>query len=130
MTKQEAVRAFVDRDLHPVPLDWVQTIAEAKHEEIYAWPMWGTMWFCDMPWVKHHTKPMTKENFNEDYFDEEMEGADVVVDKDGSPTNIYVYEIDGHTLIGVNGAGYDFYDGVWDKLYDILGLERHEKETN
>jgi len=61
-----------------------------------------------------------------DYIDEEMSGERCVLDKDGNTTAMFVYEIEGEYLLGVNGAGWNFYDGVWDKLYDLLGLKWHE----
>ena len=66
-----------------------------------------------------------------DVYDEEMEGARnvVVEDKHGThSTAIYIYDIDGQYLIGVNGAGWNFYEGVWDKLYDFFGLTWHEEK--
>lgn len=64
----------------------------------------------------------------EEYIDEEMSGCRNVLDKDGNTTAMFIYELDGQYLIGVNGAGWNFYDGVWDKLYDVCGLQWHDKE--
>ena len=63
----------------------------------------------------------------ENYINEEMAGAYCVLDKDGNTTAVYICEIDDQYVIGVNGAGWNFYDGVWDKLYDLLGLEWHDE---
>lgn len=59
----------------------------------------------------------------EEYTDEEMDGANCVLDKDGNRTGLYVYEIGDEYVIGVNGAGWNFYDGIWDRLYDMLGFK-------
>jgi hypothetical protein len=64
----------------------------------------------------------------EDYIDEEMDGAYCILDKDGSPTAAYIYEIDGKYIVGIDGAGWNFFDGVWDKLYDVAGLHWHKEE--
>lgn len=64
----------------------------------------------------------------ENYVDEEMAGERCVLDKDGNTTAMFIYELDGQYLLGVNGAGWNFYNGVWDKLYDICGLQWHESE--
>ena len=64
----------------------------------------------------------------EDYIDEEMSGELNVLDKDGSPTAVFIYELDGEYIIGVNGAGWNFYDGVWDRLYEVAGLQWHSEE--
>lgn len=63
----------------------------------------------------------------EQYIDEEMAGEHCVLDKDGNTTALFVYEVGDEYVIGVNGAGWNFYDGVWDKLYDLLGLKWHEE---
>lgn len=121
-TKEEAIEAFV-KELNEVPQSWVQKIIEAEGD-FKALPMWGTMWFIDWD-LSSHIKKMTEENFGDD-FDEEMEGEMVVVDTDGSPTRIYYYEVEDEKLIGIHAAGWNFYNGIWDKLYDILGLKWHK----
>lgn len=63
----------------------------------------------------------------ENYVDEEMAGEECILDADGRPTAAFLYEIDGRYLIGVNGAGWDFCDGVWDRIYDALGLRWHDE---
>ena len=66
----------------------------------------------------------------EDYVDEEMGYEHNVLDVDGSPTAVYIYDIEGYYVIGVNGAGWDFYGGVWDKMYDVCGLKWHKEEED
>lgn len=66
----------------------------------------------------------------EEYYDEEMSGAHCVLDKDGSTTAAYIYDVDGIYVLGINGAGWDFYDGVWDRLYDVCGLHWHKEEKD
>lgn len=136
MTKSEAVHAFVERDFNAIPLDWVKAVAEMKGEEIHTWPMWGTMWIVD----NHTGEQLMKASHSvyssldeateaepsgdpQDYVDEEMGGALKIAD-----TAAFIYEIDGQYVVGINGAGWDFYNGVWNKLYDLLGLEWHVKE--
>lgn len=64
----------------------------------------------------------------EEYVDEEMAGERAVLDKDGAPMSVYIYEVDGEYVIGVNGAGYNFFDGVWDRLYDAMGFKWHKED--
>lgn len=40
-------------------------------------------------------------------------------------TGIYTVECDGELVLGINGAGYDFYTSHWAKLYDALGYHWH-----
>lgn len=62
------------------------------------------------------------------YYDEEMAYERSVLDKDGDPTSMFVYEVGDEYVVGINGAGWDFYDGVWDRIYDTLGLHWHKEE--
>jgi len=64
----------------------------------------------------------------ENYVDESMAGERCVLDKNGETTNIFIYEVLDEYVIGVNGTGWNFYDGVWDRLYDVLGLKWHKEE--
>jgi len=41
-------------------------------------------------------------------------------------TGIYAIQFDGELLLGIHGAGYDFYSEHWSKLYDALGYLWHE----
>lgn len=140
MTKEQAVQSFVERDFSAIPQEWVKIVAEAKGEEIYALPMWGTMWIvkyfgeklinsaklvCAPEECENHDKDTTCD-VCEDY--EEMGGAMNIKDKDGVGTAAYIYEIDGTYVVGIHGAGWNFYDGVWDRLYDLLGMKWHEEE--
>lgn len=66
----------------------------------------------------------------ENYVNEEMADELCVLDKDGDPTSMFVYEVRDEYVVGINGAGWNFYDGVWDRIYDTLGLQWHEEEVN
>ncbi len=75
-------------------------------------------------------KAIEKEDYSEyeEYIDEEMDGANNVLNKDGGTTAAYIYEVEGTYVLGINGAGWNFYDGVWDRLYDAAGLHWHTEE--
>ena len=126
MTKKEAIEIFAEKRFNPIPTEWVRVIAE-KCDEYPNLPMWGTMWqvdnYCGELLMK---KVHMIDAYNNEDDSEEMNGAYNVLDKDGNATAVYVYEIDGRYLIGVHGAGWDFYDGVWDMLYDLYGCIWHE----
>lgn len=156
MKKEEAISAFVD-SLNSIPQEWVKIVAESK-DEFPRLPMWGTMWFVDgfigdkliensrvmvetkdeiylddiedEKEKKRVEEAIKDEDWSilEDYIDEEMAGERCVLDKDGNTTALFIYEIGDEYLIGVNGAGWNFYDGVWNKLYDVLGLRWHNEE--
>jgi len=41
-------------------------------------------------------------------------------------TGILAHEVDGFLLLGINGAGYGFYESHWEPLYQALGYKWHE----
>ena len=43
-----------------------------------------------------------------------------------APRPPHIYEVAGEYVVGVHGAGWNFYDGVWDRLYDVCGIRWHE----
>ena len=43
-------------------------------------------------------------------------------------TGLLAREFDGMLLLGINGAGYDFYDSHWRRLYEELGYSWHGAE--
>ncbi len=42
------------------------------------------------------------------YYDEEMAYERSVLDKDGDPTSMFIYEVGDEFVVGINGAGWDF----------------------
>jgi hypothetical protein len=76
--------------------------------EAWGMPMWGTMWTfgssLDDHWVKENLETMRECGF-------------------------WVYESDElGVLVGINGAGYDFYESHWVPLYEARGLKWHDEE--
>lgn len=162
MEKKEAVKEWVDRTFSGIPTEWVQTLVEHKGLDVYAWPMWGTMWIMEYHGEELYENARTmlhgaeeleeevargdKSDYTEEerekltkaikegdwmvlgeYINEEMAGERCVLDKDGETTAAYIYEIEGKYVLGIHGAGWNFYDGVWDKIYDALGIKWHER---
>lgn len=72
-------------------------------------PMWGWMWAmtdtCDKAWIEDHLYEIANCGFR-----------------------IYEQE-DYDYLIGIDGAGYDFYESHWIPLYKERGLRWHDPET-
>lgn len=130
LTKSEAIHDFVEQRLSSIPQEWVSIVAE-HYNEPHRLPMWGTMWFIDDVWgEKLHKDARIMEEYeegkDEELYDEEMEGERCILDENGNTTPLFIYEIEGEYLLGVHGAGYNFYHGVWDKLYDTLQLKWHQ----
>lgn len=71
-------------------------------------PMWGWMWamtdMCDKAWIEDHLYEIANCGFR-----------------------IYEQEDYGY-LIGIDGAGYDFYESHWIPLYRERGLMWHDVE--
>lgn len=61
------------------------------------------------------------ENGDEDYWLASCGWQDV------GGTGIIAREFDGELLLGINGAGYSFFDSHWQRLYDELGYTWHER---
>lgn len=154
MNKKEAIERFVS-ELSAIPQEWVKIVSES-YGEYHTLPMWGTMWILDrhigeevmaqsrsmvgdMGELAHVDfndeeeqekvkKAIKEEDWSvlEEYIDEEMTAENCVLDNKGNRTAMFIYEIGDEYVLGVHGAGWNFYDGVWDKLYDIIGLQWHD----
>jgi hypothetical protein len=117
MTKGDAIRHFVDRFLQQIPTHWVQIVAD-QQGEYHRFPMWGKMFIAEN-WIGK--KLWERSGIVNAPGDIEMDGERQIGD-----TPAYIYQIDERYVIGVHGAGWDFYEGVWDKLYDLAGLTWHQ----
>lgn len=71
-------------------------------------PMWGTMWTLG-------------DSFDEDWFANNLETAYRL------GFRVYEHE-DLGIVIGIDGAGYDFYEEHWIPLYKALGLRWHDTD--
>jgi hypothetical protein len=156
MTKADAIQRMVN-EFNAIPQSWVRIVSE-NDNDYHTFPMWGTMWIVDrmygerflensriMAYDKDEIdldsldeaererveKAIQEDDFLvlEEYVDEEMSGERCVLDNNGNTTALYIYEVSDEYVIGVNGAGWNFFDGVWDKLYNIMGLKWHDEGT-
>lgn len=71
-------------------------------------PMWGTLWSfsdsCDKWWLGENLQAVANCGFR-------------------------IYESEDYEyLIGIDGAGYDFYESHWIPLYKVRGLQWHKEE--
>lgn len=80
---------------------------EEEGQNRYDLPMWGTMWTFE-------------ERLDDDWVSENLE----IMRKCG----IWVYESDElGIIIGIDGAGYDFYEQHWIPFYKARGLQWHDE---
>ena len=116
MTKYQAAERLVD-SFSAIPTEWVKIIAAQTGAEFYG-IMWGTMFLVNEPvdkrWIKSLLQPVT--NAKDEFY-----GMQEVGD-----TGISAFEIDGELVLGINGAGYDFYAHHWIPLYEALGYAWHD----
>lgn len=72
-------------------------------------PMWGWMWTCG-------------ESFDEDWIRDNLQIV--------SECGFRIFEDDktGTIYLGIDGAGYDFYEAHWIPLYKARGLKWHDIE--
>jgi len=120
ITRIEAIERMV-KEFSIVPQEWVRRLSETFGNNFYG-VMWGWMFVVsnsvDRSRIEKHLHPVEDE-------DDEMHGTLQVAD-----LNLYAWYIgpaDDHELVlGIHGAGWNFYDGVWDELYNLLGYRWHE----
>jgi hypothetical protein len=95
----------------------VNIVAEHTGAEFYG-IMWGTMFLVNDPVDKQQIKALLQPIEDEK---DELYGYEEVGD-----TGIFAFDIDGEVVLGINGAGYDFYEHHWLPLYEALGYAWHE----
>ena len=103
-----------------IPQEWVQTMAEKNSDEFYG-IMWGTMWIVNDHVDIRRIEKLLKSVNDED---DEMNGYQEIGD-----TGIYAFNIADKLVLGINGAGYDFFEDHWTPLYETLGYKWHAEET-
>jgi hypothetical protein len=95
----------------------VNIVAQHTGAEFYG-IMWGTMFLVNDPVDKQRIKALLQPIEDEK---DELYGYEEVGD-----TGIFAFDIDGKVVLGINGAGYDFYEDHWLPLYEALGYAWHE----
>ena len=120
MNKRDAVREWV-RGFNAVPLsvveklfvasdytDMLEVTPRTDEEDYYddVFPMWGTMWQPGdaLPdwWIEKNLEGLASCGFR-----------------------VYESEDFGY-LLGIDGAGYSFFDEHWIPLYDLAGMHWHD----
>jgi hypothetical protein len=82
--------------------------------------MWGTMFLVNDPVDKRRIQTLLQPVDDEE---DELYGCEEV-----GNTGIFAFDIDGEFVLGINGAGYDFYEHHWIPLYEALGYSWHESD--
>ena len=119
--RRKAVNRLVD-SFSQIPSRWIEKLSEHQGEWL-ALPMWSTLFVpkypTDMRSIEKLMQPIETEN--EDHESMRDTGWQEV-----AGTGIYAVWFDDELLLGIHGAGYDFYSQHWEKLYDALEYHWHE----
>ena len=119
MTLNEAVKLWVDRDFSSIPTELIKRAFKDNFEELELlsneYPeldfpaCWGWMFHpecsVDEEWIRKNIEDVEECGF-------------LIYDSD--ETGI---------LLGIDGAGYDFYSSHWIPLYKKRGLKGHDEEA-
>ena len=95
----------LDSDEYPDPVTVSSDEFDVERDDVL--PMWGTMWAfedrCDINWLEDDLQAVADCGFR-------------------------IYESEDYEyLIGIDGAGYDFYEAHWIPLYKARGLHWHKE---
>jgi hypothetical protein len=115
-TKYEAAERLVT-GFSAIPTEWVKIVAQQTGAEFYG-IMWGTMFLVNDPVDKRRIQALLQPVEDEE---DELYGSEEV-----GNTGIFAFDIDGEIVLGIHGAGYDFYEHHWIPLYEALGYAWHE----
>jgi hypothetical protein len=124
MTKKDAAQRWI-REFNAIPQELLLLVLQADPNCIWEvtqreetddepmdfFPMWATMWSfgecIDNDWLEH------SDNIKR------VSGCGIRVYETSIPQLPYV--------LGIDGAGYDFYEAHWIPLYEERGLRWHEE---
>lgn len=70
-------------------------------------PMWGTMWLCEKGYWSHHINELANAGFT-----------------------VFDLKDENQLLVGIDGAGYSFFESHWEPLYDSMGYKWHLHDEN
>lgn len=101
------------------PTEWLTRLS--NHE--IATPMWGTLFLLndsyDVSQISELLTPIDSEG-NDDRERLKDSGWQSV-----GNTGIFAIEFEDQLIMGIDGAGYCFYESHWSKLYSELGFRWH-----
>lgn len=83
---------------------------EQEQEDGDYYPMWGTLFECNDSYIADRILENVKG----------VQSIGFIILDDFEELNV---------CLGVNGAGYDFYEAHWIPLYDLLGLHWHKEDS-
>ncbi|MCA9068800.1 MAG: hypothetical protein KDA84_07755 [Planctomycetaceae bacterium] len=123
--RRKAVHRLVD-SFSQIPARWIEKLShDSDLDGPIALPMWGTLFAPNNPADVSNITNLLKK-FEPNIDNDEMATLALSGWQEVADTGIYAREFDDELLLGIHGAGYDFYDHHWSKLYDALGYQWHD----
>ncbi|MDB5391196.1 MAG: hypothetical protein JWM11_6842 [Planctomycetaceae bacterium] len=120
--KRSAVSRLVE-SFATIPAKWIEELAEHRGNSI-AMPMWGSVFVssdrADQRAIAALLQPLTEED------DDERATLAASGWSEVGTTGVLALSLDEELILGVHGAGYDFFSAHWEPLYDQLGYHWHE----
>lgn len=118
---RSAVTRLVD-SFSMISADWIRELCENRGLSLPL-PMWGTLF---LPRFDADVRAITRLAICPDVVDDLEQDALIVAGWMQIPNcGVWTAEFDDHLLLGIDGAGYDFFAQHWSKLYDALGYHWH-----
>ncbi len=118
--KRFAIRELVISFSH-IPARWIEELA-ASHDEFLPLPMWDTLFVpIKPPDVENIKRLLVEMEVDDDEHELLARGGW----REIADTGVLAREFDGELLLGIHGAGYDFWGAHWSRLYDALGYQWH-----
>jgi hypothetical protein len=122
LSYRDAVHRLVE-GFSQIPGRWIADLAECFEPGLVL-PMWGTLFIPDDSADFRSIERLLVELPADD--DSELAALGASGWRQVADTGVLACEFDGELLLGIHGAGYDFYSHHWEPLYAALGYRWHE----
>ena len=119
---RHAVTRLVD-SFSLVPSRWIAELADHRSENVTL-PMWDTLFWpnnsVDIRNIERLLVDLSTEG------DADRETLKRCGWRQVADTGVLAWRFDDELLLGIDGAGYDFFTEHWEPLYAALGYQWHE----
>ena len=117
--RRNAVRRLVG-SFSNLPSRWFEQLSDNQ----VPLPMWGWLFVVNELADAGNIEKLLRQIEEED---EESQSFAAAGWRQVDETGIYAIEFDDELILGIHGAGYDFYSHHWSPLYDALGYQWHTR---
>lgn len=120
--KRSAVARLVD-SFSSIPAAWIEELTKHRGESVTL-PMWGSV-FVAADRADRRAIAALLQPLNADC-DDDRTALAVAGWSEVGTTGVFALSLDDALILGIDGAGYDFYSAHWEPLYEQLGYHWHE----